>query len=391
MINNKKITAISLLFLSLFSLSSCSNESGIKNVILFIGDGMGPNHVDAGGVYLGEPLCFDFTNDIWSYHAYANTDSNSSKGHLLNQTLTLLRPEVNSTLVDSYATDSAAAATAMATGQKVKNSRLSIDDNGNQLKTLVEIAKENGKKAGVVTSDTLTGATPSAFYAHTTSRDNVEEIFTDLASSPVDLVMGRTSSDYTENQATYAPLFMNAGFDLVYDKIQFNDVGDKVLGMFPTIGSESSAFVHSLEELTTFSLNHLENDKGFFLMVEGAYIDKHSHNNKTEKTLEELKGFNDAVKAAQEWAKNRDDTIILVTADHETGGLYYDRENSTQDNIINNINWLTTNHTRTRVDVAISGDISEFLKANENNINQLEGLPYWDNTDIFSCCSMYLK
>ena len=75
----------------------------------------------------------------------------------------------------------------------------------------------------------------------------------------------------------------------------------------------------------------------------------------------------------------------------ETGGLYYDRENSTQDNIINNINWLTTNHTRTRVDVAISGDISEFLKANENNINQLEGLPYWDNTDIFSCCSMYLK
>ena len=71
-----------------------------KNVIVFIGDGMGPNHVDAGGIYLGKPLCFDVTNEKWTYHAYSNTDSLTSQGFTLDTSKSLLRPEENTSLYD---------------------------------------------------------------------------------------------------------------------------------------------------------------------------------------------------------------------------------------------------------------------------------------------------
>ena len=114
--------------------------------------------------------------------------------------------------------------------------------------------------------------------------------------------------------------------------------------------------------------------------------------------MNELIGFNDAVESATEWAEGRDDTLIVVTADHETGGLYYDRENSTKENIISNIKWKTYNHSRTRVDIAVYGDISEYISIYGDEIgevanlpDELEGVPYWDNTDVFRLCSTYLN
>ena len=106
-------------------------------------------------------------------------------------------------------------------------------------------------------------------------------------------------------------------------------------------------------------------------MVEGANIDKKSHSNDARGMMNELVGFNNAVETATEWAEGRDDTLIVVTADHETGGLYYDRENSTQENIISNIKWKTYNHSRTRVDIAVYGNISEFTSLYSSNFKTL--------------------
>ena len=382
-------------------------NKSFKNVILFIGDGMGPNHVDAGGIYLGEDLCFDVTNDKWAYHAYSNTDSATSQGFTLDETLSLLRPEENKSLYDGTPspygdsslgvggnittyTDSAAGGTALATGVKVTNSRIGLDIEGNPIENLVEIAKSLNKKTGVVTSDEVVGATPSSFLAHVPARYEADMILEDVATSNADLVLAKTCSAYKNKKATYDLLYQQAGYKVVGDKSGLDKSSDKVVGLFNGVSAKTDPRIPSLAELTIYALDFLDNEEGFFLMVEGANIDKQSHANQTKLMLKELLGFNEAVKAAEMWANGRDDTLIVVTADHETGGLYYDRSNATQQNIVTDIKWLTQNHSRTRVDIAVYGDISGFVNKYGHNFKELEGRPYWDNTDVFRLCSWYL-
>ena len=423
-ISNKIFTIITLIF----SLTSCSNASEtsfnnkiyirnqiinkdrkIKNVILFIGDGMGVNHVDAGGIYKGEPLVFDVTNEKWAYHAYSNTDSLTSKGFTLDETKSLLRPNENASLYDGTPspydenvnlgssgnittyTDSAAGGTAIATGQKTTNSRLGMDYRGDSIENLVEIAKSLNKKAGIVSSDDLTGATPSSFLVHVGSRYQKEEIIEDIIESPVDLVLTQNDSEYKNNKESYEKGFLSQGFDISYHISELKKTSDRILGLFDgVVTRQDDPRAPTLKDLTAFSLDYLDNEEGFFLMVEGAKIDKKSHSNQTQLMLSELLAFDDSVKTAMEWAENREDTIIVVTADHETGAMYYDYQNSTKETIVDDIKWLSKNHSRTRVDIAVYGDVSEFTNHYSSCFSTLEGLPYWDNTDIFKLCASYL-
>ena len=378
-----------------------------KNIIMFIGDGMGPNHVDAGGIYLGEPLCFDVTNDKWAYHAYSNTDSLTSEGFTLDTTKSLLRPELNPSLYDGTPspyggtlgtggnittyTDSAAGGTALACGVKVTNSRIGMDINGDPIENLVEIASGLGKKTGVVTSDNIVGATPSNFLVHVCERHLADEIIKGVANSPVDLVLTQNVSDFKDNKASYESLFKSKEFDIAYNKEVLNKEASRQLGLFDLVASKEDPRVPTLEELTIYALDYLDNEEGFFLMVEGSNIDKKSHSNETKLMMNELIGFNNAVEAAAEWADSREDTLIVVTADHETGGLYYDRNKVTQETIIDDIKWLSMNHSRTRVDIAVYGDISEYVSKYGEHFSTLEGIPYWDNTDVFKLCSTYLN
>ena len=413
----KLVIVLTLLLVILFTPSSStlakageevSEVNSYKNVIMFIGDGMGPNHVDAAGIYLGEPLCFDSFNDKWTYHAYSNTDSLTSAGFTLDTTKSLLRPEENKTLYDGTPspydssvslgasgnittyTDSAAGGTALATGVKVTNSRIGMDIEGNAIENLTEIAKSLNKKTGVISSDEITGATPSTFLVHVPARYESEMILNQVATSKADLILTKKCSDYKNNKATYDALYSQNGFTVVNEEIELNKDSDKIIGLFNGISPFDDPRMPSLAELTIFALDYLDNEEGFFLMVEGANIDKQSHSNQTKLMMNELLGFNEAVKAAEEWANGRDDTLIVVTADHETGGLYYNRNSASQTTILTDIKWLSQNHSRTRVDIAVYGDISSFVSKFGHNFTTLEGLPYWDNTDIFRLCSWYL-
>lgn len=413
----KKILILNPIFLLIGSLSLLtpnSNNENVsqtatkyKNVIVFIGDGMGPNHVDAANIYLGESLVFDQVNDDWNYHAYSNTDSLSSAGFTLDETKSLIRPEENASLYDGTPspyggsnigqsgvvttyTDSAAGGSAIACGQKLVNSQVGLDIFDNPIENLVEIAHGLNKKTGVLTSDNLVGATPSDFLVHVSERHMAEEIIKQVAVSDADLVLAQIEKNYKNDQETYEKLFQDNGFDIAYNVEQLNKESDKILGLFNGVMPRQDPRAPTLAELTAFSLDYLDNDEGFFLMVEGANIDKDSHANQSYEMMKELVGFNEAVKVADQWAATRDDTLIVVTADHETGGLYFDRETSTQENILSNIKWLTQNHSRTRVDIAIRGDISDFTQKYSNHFSSLEGLPYWDNTDIFKLCCNYL-
>ena len=295
-------------------------------------------------------------------------------------------------------TDSAAGGTALATGVKVTNARIGQDINGNPIENLVEIASGLGKKTGVVTSDNLVGATPSSFLVHVGERHLEDEIIKGVAASPADLVLTQNVASFKNNKTAYETLYKQNGFSIAYSKEELNPNAERQLGLFPLVASREDPRTPSLEELTTYALDYLDNENGFFLMVEGSNIDKKSHSNEAKLMMNELIGFNDAVESATEWAEGRDDTLIVVTADHETGGLYYDRENSTQENIISNIKWKTYNHSRTRVDIAVYGDISEYISIYGDEIgevanlpDELEGVPYWDNTDVFRLCSTYLN
>lgn len=381
-----------------------------KNVIMFIGDGMGVNHVDAGGVYLGEPLCFDVTDENWTYHAYSNTDSRTSEGFTLDTSKSLLDPDLNSTLYDGtpspYSpegeklgtsgnittyTDSAAGGSALACGIKFTNSRIGMDIDGKPVENLVEIASKLNKKTGVVTSDELVGATPSDFLVHVGERHLSDEIIKGVADSPVDLVLSKNTSSYKDKQKDYETLFTSKGFDnIAYNKNSLNIEADRILGLFDGVMPKTDPRAPTLAELTAFSLDFLDNEEGFFLMVEGSNIDKKSHANQTISMLTELLGFNEAVKTATRWAEGRDDTLIVVTADHETGAMYYDKEKATQETITNDIKWLSTNHSRARVDIAIYGDIQDYIAKYGSNFSSLQGLPYWDNTDVFKLCASYL-
>ena len=384
-----------------------NKDNKIKNVILFIGDGMGHNHVDAGGIYKGEPLVFD--TDLYSFHGFVDTDSLTSEGFTLDTSKSLIRPDENPSLYDGKPspydsnvslgsdgnittyTDSAAGGTALATGERTTNSRIGMNYNGESIENLVEIAKGLNKKAGVISSDNLVGATPSSFLVHVGERHLESDILKEVSKSPADLILCKNVDEYKNNELTYKQLYLNNGFEVNYNVSNLNKSSERILGLFDGIVTkQDDPRAPTLKDLTVFGLDYLDNEEGFFLMVEGANIDKKSHSNQTILMLNELLAFNDAVIAATEWANNRDDTIIIVTADHETGGMYYNYDTSTQDTIIEDIKWLSMNHSRSRVDVAVYGSIDEFTNLYFKNVNTIEGLPYIKNTDVFKLCASYL-
>lgn len=269
-------------------------QKKIKNIILLIGDGMGRNQVKFGGYSFEKDLCFI---DADSY-----------------------------TVVDTYSlngvTDSAAAATAYSTGILTENGCVAINPHNpeEEYETIMDFAKKYGKSTGIITTEYMTGATPMGFMGHGTRSD--DERLTDTASkSNIDLI----AFDNSYNSA-YVDKFEAEGYMVINDYEQIASASGKVIAPLPIrpLEIEGENLV-TLADVLKVSIEKLsKNENGFFLMAEGAHIDHGGHNNDTDYMLRELKGFNEGVSAVLEWAKGRDDTVIFITADHETGGFVLD-------------------------------------------------------------------
>jgi alkaline phosphatase len=225
-------------------------KARVKNVILFIGDGMGFNHIQSAKIQSGQ-----------------NT--------LAMEGLDTAAQNRTSSLSVGWPTDSAAGATAFACGQKVYNGNVGRM-NGNDIKNISEYAIEAHKSVGIVTTDSITGATPAVFSSHVDDRSMESEIARQQSNSDIDLLMGAE----TRGNMT-------------------------------------------IREMTAYALDFLvaKQNTGFFLMVEAGLIDKHSHSGDIASMIAELLELDEAIKYAKEWATARGDTAIIVTADHETGGL----------------------------------------------------------------------
>lgn len=335
------ITAV----LSAVGLSACSPNRKIKNIIIVIGDGMGLKHITAGSLYIGEELCFEGWPSVKVNTASLNTE---------------LDPKTP--------TDSAAAGTALASGMLTYNGCVGIDENGGETKTILDFAKDEGKSTGVVSTDLLTGATPGAFSGHSDSRGKTYAIATSQLSSGVDLLCASASEDFTarvdEIEANgYAYCDSAEALDAT---LQNNG---KVLCQLDMSGVNATV---KLPSVTRKALDFLDRDEdGFVLMVEQAHVDKYSHNNDYKNMQKCVADLNDTVKAILEWVGDREDTAILITADHETGGLTLSGSGAATTGV-----WTSTNHTTADVGLFTYGievDYAEFsYYGKENRIKNAE-------------------
>ena len=291
-----------------------------KYVFYFIGDGMGLNQVMATQYYLRSckdelgitPLCFA----QFPYTGIATSYSGSSD-----------------------VTDSAAGGTALATGHKTYNGAIGLDNSGATVTSIAEQAHRYGAKVGVATSVTINHATPASFYAHQKSRNDYYEIGAQLPASGFDFFAGGDLAELTNPDDPSAPrlhdLAREAGYAIVrgYDayealdgegKVMLIQKEDMVENTLPyAIDSREGDL--TLTQITTAAIDHLydkKHKKGFFLMVEGGKIDYACHANDAAAALCEVVDFDNAIRVAYEFYKQHpDETLIVITADHETGGL----------------------------------------------------------------------
>jgi alkaline phosphatase len=318
-----------LILVAILILLGQTSNAEVKNVILMIGDGMGFEHVKATSLYAyGEEKKLSFEQ---YYRGEVTTHS------------------ANSYRQDYHATDSGASATAMATGQKVDNDVIS-ERSRQPIKTILEILQEKGKATGLVTTVPITHATPAGFGAHNRTRNNYRDIANDyMTQTRPNILFGAyykngqgmtvekaKQGDYLvattrqqmldlvgpiDNNSTevfyFAGLFCPEEMPYEYDYYQKIPIPLDETETVPDYDT-----IPHLSEMTSTALKVLDNDSdGFFLMVEGGKIDKASHKNIIERTIYETLEFDRAFREVMAWAKDRDDTIIIVTADHECGGL----------------------------------------------------------------------
>lgn len=279
-----------------------------KNVILMIGDGMGVAQVTAGRTHKGSLELEHFTSGGLSVTHAAG---------------------------DDYITDSAAGATAYASGVKTLNGMLGVAPDKTRVGTVAELAATLGKKVGIVASCSVTHATPAAFLAHVESRGSQLDIADQMAASEVDVLLGGGWGWFlpTENggRRTDGSNLIDSmkarGFVWVSSPQEFKAINfsttDRIVGLFADnhVGTARERDP-SLAEMTAAAISVLSrSENGFFLMVEGSQIDWESHENKSDETAIEMADFDDAIGIAQHFAELDKSTLVVVTADHETGGF----------------------------------------------------------------------
>ena len=284
-----------------FAQKAPKNEK-VKNVILIIGDGMGLGAAASWMIERNyEPTCFDRAQYVGLSKTYS---------------------------ANNRVTDSAASGTAMATGHKTNNSMLGMLPDGEKPASIAELAQAKGMATGIVVSSYVLDATPGAFFAHVKARGDRKGIIEDLIRMKPDVLVGGGRKYFVEEK--YVPENMidkciEAGFNYVSTPEEFYQTEKTpILGLFAD-ESYPMAIERDTDYLTDaamHTLNILEkNKKGFFAMIEGSHIDHAAHANNTEQLIWEMEEFDKMVNAVFDYADTHKGTLVVVTGDHETGGV----------------------------------------------------------------------
>ncbi|MDX9753004.1 MAG: alkaline phosphatase [bacterium] len=428
-----------LIGMATFAIADTGNP---KNVIIMIGDGMGFHHQEAASMYRYGKTRGQVQ---WNFTQFASTTYSTSASNPYN-------PAAAYEDFDYFkkdATDSAAAATALSTGQKTKNGMLGISPDGKILRNIMEDAEALGKSTGVLSTVFFAHATPAGFIAHVTSRSLYEKIANQMIwESAADVIIGPGHPWYDNDGKQVGGFEPNpfkttqkydgvGGLDswkkllkgepgadadgdgqpdawtLVDSREEIRslasgDTPKRVLGVVPvntTLQQERSGnefagpyevnqLVTSppMSELMGAALNVLsKNEKGFVLMAEGGAIDWASHGNQSGRVIEETIDFDRAIEYTVEWIEensNWNETLLIITADHETGYITGPGSDPAYRPLINNgigatpgFEWHSGDHTNQVVPVFAKGAGTDAILAKAKKEDRLRG-PFIDNTDI---------
>lgn len=324
-----------------------NSPAKVKNVIMMIGDGMGPQQIGL----------------LENYAQFAKTSVYQGQPTGLNK---LMNNGViglsHHNPAQALVVDSACSASQLATGEASLSEAVGLDIHGNPVETVLELAKAQGKATGLISDTRLTHATPAAFAAHRYHRSLENQIAEDMLANNVDVMLSGglrhwIPKSVNDKGELYEQLVAETGgnvkikskrkdeknlladakaqgYQLAFNREDLSKAsGDKVLGLFAYSGMqdgieysqskhEPSRTMPGLKEMTEKALDILSKDEdGFFLMIEGGRIDWAGHDNDAATMLHEMLKFDEAVNYVYEWASKRNDTLVLVTADHETGGF----------------------------------------------------------------------
>ncbi|TDO85875.1 alkaline phosphatase [Halanaerobium saccharolyticum] len=306
---SKRLMLVASLFLVFALIFTAAVQAEVKNVILMIGDGMGIGQIDMTRYMAG------------------------GKDHKLEL---MKLPNVGLMMTSSTegVTDSAAAGTAMATGHKVYNGAVAVNKNGAELDSVLDYAEVRNKSTGIISTNTVTDATPATFAASVKDRGMGGKIAKQILNNEVEVVLGGGREDFMKEEAG-TDLIAKAkemGYQYVSNEEQLKRVvpmNGKILGLFNDSymnyiqdREEVDSQEPSLLEMTTKAIDVLSEDKdGFFLMAEGARIDHAAHAADVPGVVAETLDFDASVKYAVDWAREHGNTMVVVVADHETLGF----------------------------------------------------------------------
>jgi len=340
-----------VVLLAVIAAPPCAAGSAPKNIIFLIGDGMGIGPVTA-----------------------ARCAGPGRDGRLAMDTMPFTGLSITYS-ANALVTDSAASGTAMAAGVKTNNGMISVTPEGKPVKTILEIARDKGKSTGVVSTKFITDATPAVFAAHIDSRGKSPEIAVQMVAAKLNVILGggrrhfapKSAGGTRDDDRNLLDEAARSGYTIVDSAEAMQQAtSDRIIGLFAPDSLTTEAPEPTIAEMTIKAISTLnKNPKGFFVMSEGGQIDSYAHGNKADGTVRQTLLFDDAVKAALDFAKKDRRTLVVVTADHDTGGLGVMEPN--KDNPKFTAGWVTGGHTANMVPIFAYGPGAELFTGVHDN------------------------
>ena len=280
-----------------------------KNIIMVVADGMGPAYTSAYRYFNDDPATASIETTVFDRY------------------LTGLSSTYPAT-VSGYVTDSAAGATALATGVKTYNGAISVDVDKKPLLTVLEWAKQQGKKTGVVVTSRINHATPASYLSHNVSRRNYNALADSYIDNGIkaDVYLGGGWANYIRDDRNIVNEFKQSGFQYIdsYPQLSTLEQHKPVLGLFSDYGlpwALDDTNKHRLTLLTQAATKQLKNEAGFFMLVEASQIDWGGHANDIAAAMHEVDDLANVMIYLESFVQNNPDTLVILTADHSTGGF----------------------------------------------------------------------
>jgi len=304
---------LAVLCQSALATESPENINSPQNIIMIVGDGMGPSYTTA-------------------YRMYADDPSTAEVEETVFDRLLVGMSSTHPDMETGYVTDSAAGATALSTGVKTYNGAIGVDANQQPVQTVLELAKIQGRKTGIAVTSHINHATPASFGAHNESRQNYNQIadsYFDVKTSGqfiFDVMLGGGWKYFIRDDRNLVAQFKAAGYQYVDDLTQLDTVkvGTPLLGLFADSGMPwalDSANQMRLPTLAKAAIRQLENDQGYFLLIEASQVDWAGHGNDIGSAMAEMHDLAVTLEWLEQYLDKNPDTLLVVTADHSTGGL----------------------------------------------------------------------